>query len=180
MNRFWLFIPFVLVMVLGVMLYSGIGKDPTKLESARLNQQVPAFELPLLEDPERLVDNEVLKGRVVLLNVWATWCPSCRIEHPYLVELAEKEGVTLIGLNYKDDREPALGWLRDLGDPYEFNIFDPQGTLGFDLGVYGSPETYLLDADGIVRYRHVGVVDERVWKQTLKPIYDRYANGEES
>ncbi len=174
MRRIWLFLPLVLALALGVVFYAGLGKDPSKLESARIGQNVPAFELSLLRESEQWVGPEVLKGETVLLNVWATWCPSCRQEHPYLNELAEK-GVPLVGLNYKDERESALGWLSDLGDPYRFNIYDPEGSLGFDLGVYGSPETYLIDGDGIVRYRHVGVVNERVWENELKPLYEQYA-----
>ncbi|MDX1589059.1 MAG: DsbE family thiol:disulfide interchange protein [Oleiphilaceae bacterium] len=174
MNRVWLFLPVVLVVVLGVMLYAGIGKDPTKLDSARLNQPVPAFELTMLADAQRMLDNESLKGQVALFNVWGTWCPSCRVEHPYLVALAEEQGIRIIGLNYKDKRGPALRWLEDLGDPYQFNIYDPEGSLGYDLGVYGAPETYVLDANGVVRYRHVGVVDERVWENHLKPVYEQY------
>ncbi|TVP54702.1 MAG: DsbE family thiol:disulfide interchange protein, partial [Halomonadaceae bacterium] len=145
-----------------------------KLESARLDQSVPAFQLPMLEDEDRLLDPEVLKGQVVLLNVWGTWCPSCRVEHPYLVELAETHEIPIIGLNYKDRRAPALRWLQDLGDPYQFNIYDPEGTLGYDLGVYGAPETYVIDAEGIVRYRYVGVVNDRVWENHIKPVYLHY------
>ncbi len=174
MKRIWLFLPVVLALALGVVFYAGLGTDPSKLESARIGQNVPGFELSLLRESDEQVGPEVLKGETVLLNVWATWCPSCRQEHPYLNELAEK-GVPLVGLNYKDERESALGWLSDLGDPYRFNIYDPEGSLGFDLGVYGSPETYLIDSDGIVRYRHVGVIDERVWEDELKPLYEQYA-----
>jgi cytochrome c biogenesis protein CcmG/thiol:disulfide interchange protein DsbE len=102
--------------------------------------------------------------------VWATWCISCRVEHPYLQELA-REGVPIYGINYKDDSAAARLWLEQLGDPYRANIVDREGTLGLDLGVYGAPETYFVDAEGIVRYRHVGVIDERLWKGRLEPIY---------
>jgi cytochrome c biogenesis protein CcmG/thiol:disulfide interchange protein DsbE len=105
------------------------------------------------------------------LNVWATWCPACRDEHPYLVELAES-GVNVIGLNYKDEAKAALNWLATLGNPYRFNIYDPRGSLGFDLGVYGAPETYIIDTHGVVRFRHVGVVNEKVWIEKLKPVYE--------
>lgn len=178
MRRVWLFLPLVLALVLGVMLYAGIGKDPTRLDSALLDQPVPAFELDSLEDESRKLDNQVFRGEVVLLNVWGTWCPSCRVEHPYLLTLAEEHDIPIIGLNYKDKRAPARRWLEDLGDPYRFNIFDPQGALGYDLGVYGAPETYVVDASGVVRYRHVGVVDERVWENDLRPVYEQYRQQE--
>ena len=110
-----------------------------------------------------------LQGKVRLLNVWATWCPACRAEHDYLQQLADS-GVAIVGLNYKDEREAALKWLQQLGNPYEFNIYDPKGTLGFDLGVYGAPETYVIDAKGLVRYRHVGEVNERVWQSKFVPL----------
>lgn len=176
MKRIWLFMPLILVVALGVVLYEGLGKDPSLLESARIGKPVPEFTLPLLTEENREVGEDVLQGEVVLLNVWATWCVSCRQEHPYLNRLAEK-GVTLVGLNYKDERELALGWLSDLGDPYAFNIYDPEGSLGFDLGVYGTPETFLIDADGVVRHRHVGVVNERVWENELEPLYEQYKRG---
>ena len=121
----------------------------------------------------RLVD---LEGQVVLLNVWATWCISCRAEHPYLTELA-KRGVAIYGINYKDEDAAALAWLDELGDPSLASIADHDGTLGLDLGVYGAPETYLVDANGLVRYRHVGVVNERVWSNVLQPIYEQLKNG---
>ena len=104
------------------------------------------------------------KGQVILLNVWATWCPSCRAEHGYLVDLAS-QGVAIVGLNYKDERPAALSWLGRLGDPYVFNIFDPKGELGFDLGVYGAPETFLIDSMGLIKVRHVGALTEEVWEK---------------
>lgn len=160
----------VLAVGLGLILYTALGKDPNKLETARLNDPVPAFELSALEDGSIKVSQEALKGNAILLNVWATWCPSCRTEHPYLMRLAS-QGVPIVGLNYKDDRLKALRWLDDLGDPYTLNIFDPKGAFGFDLGVYGAPETYLIDKDGVVRYRHVGEVNRRIWEAQIEPRY---------
>jgi cytochrome c biogenesis protein CcmG/thiol:disulfide interchange protein DsbE len=165
-------IPLIIAIGLALVLYTAIGKDPTKLETARLNDPVPAFELGTLENDAIRVSQENLKGKPRLMNVWATWCPSCRVEHEYLVKLAH-DGIPIIGLNYKDERPAALEWLNRLGNPYELNIFDPKGQLGFDLGVYGAPETYLIDKEGYVRYRHVGVVDTKVWTQTLEPLYTK-------
>lgn len=162
--------PLVLAVGLGLILYTALGKDPNKLETARLNDPVPAFELSLLEDESSIVSQDALNGKASLLNVWATWCPSCRTEHPYLLKLAS-QGVPIVGLNYKDDRAKANQWLLELGDPYSFNIYDPKGSFGFDLGVYGAPETYLVDKNGIVRYRHVGEVNQRIWEAQIEPRY---------
>ncbi len=149
-------------------LWQGLDNDPTLLPSALVNRPLPAFQASILEDPKRMVTPEDLKGEVALLNVWATWCPSCRAEHETLRTLAE-QGVVIYGVNYKDERDKALYWLQALGDPYRLNINDEAGQLGIDLGVYGAPETYLLDKQGVIRYRHVGVLDERVWQEDFLP-----------
>ena len=125
-----------------------------------------------------VLDQSLFRGQVTLLNVWGTWCPACKDEHDDLMWLAEEKGVNIIGLNYKDNREDAQLWLDRLGDPYRKIIYDPRGTLGFDLGVYGAPETFVIDAEGVVRYRHVGVVNKAVWEQTLLPVFnDAQGNG---
>jgi cytochrome c biogenesis protein CcmG, thiol:disulfide interchange protein DsbE len=170
MKRFFLFLPLLIAVVLGMVLFAGIGKDPTKLESALIGKPVPAFSLKDLNTPDTLLDESLFKGKVQLLNVWGTWCPACRDEHDDLMWLAQDKGVSIIGLNYKDNREDALVWLERLGDPYSTSIYDPRGTLGFDLGVYGAPETFVIDEQGVVRYRHVGVVNEKVWQETLLPV----------
>jgi len=175
MNKRLVFLtPLAIALGLGLILFTAIGKDPTKLETARLNDPIPAFNLKSLADNSQQFSEKDLIGKVSLLNVWATWCPSCRVEHSYLNVLAN-QGVRIIGLNYKDERVAALTWLEKLGNPYEFTIYDPHGKLGFDLGVYGAPETYLVDQYGVVRFRHVGVVDERIWNQTLKPLVEKYS-----
>ncbi|WP_203300369.1 DsbE family thiol:disulfide interchange protein [Marinobacter sediminum] len=170
MKRFFLFLPLLIAVVLGVVLFAGIGKDPTKLESALIGKPVPAFSLKDLNTPETQLNETLFKGKVQLLNVWGTWCPACRDEHDDLMWLAEDEGVSIVGLNYKDNRDDALVWLDRLGNPYSTSIYDPRGTLGFDLGVYGAPETFVIDEQGVVRYRHVGVVNEKVWRETLLPV----------
>ena len=162
--------PLILAVGLGFILYTAIGKDPSHLETERLDDPIPAFTLSSLQDAQAKIDQSALQGRVRLLNVWATWCPSCRTEHPYLMELARK-GVDIVGLNYKDERDKALAWLSSLGNPYSLDLYDPQGRFGFDLGVYGAPETYVIDAQGFVRYRHVGELNERVWKAQVEPVY---------
>ncbi len=177
MKRVLMFLPVVLVVVLGVILFAGIGKDPNRLESALLGKPVPQFSLADLHNPEQKLNQDLFQGQVSLLNVWGTWCPACRDEHDDLLWLAREEGVRIVGLNYKDDREEALKWLRTLGDPYAVSIYDPRGSLGFDLGVYGAPETYFVDAEGIIRYRHVGVINERVWKEHFQPLMNQYGTN---
>ncbi|NOH95462.1 DsbE family thiol:disulfide interchange protein [Vibrio sp. 99-70-13A1] len=175
MNKKILFIPLVAFMVLAAIFATQLvrnqtGDDPTKLESVLIGKEVPEFRLEDLAEPGKLYDQAVFKGEPLLLNVWATWCPTCYAEHSYLNQLSA-EGVKIIGLNYKDDRTKAVGWLNELGNPYLISLFDGDGMLGLDLGVYGAPETFLIDANGIVRYRHVGDVNPANWAETLKPMY---------
>jgi cytochrome c biogenesis protein CcmG/thiol:disulfide interchange protein DsbE len=174
--RVKLFIPLFLFVGLALFLFRGLQLDPTELPSALIDRPLPVFELPAL-GMERLLTREDVTGEVALFNVWATWCVSCRVEHPYLHKLAE-QGVPIFGVNYKDDDADALKWLAELGDPYRLNIVDAQGSLGLDLGVYGAPETYLVDAQGLIRYRHVGIVDDRVWREVLEPLYVGLKSGE--
>ena len=172
MNRLALFVPLALFAGLSLVLLLGLDKDPTELPSALVGEPFPAFNLPSLMAEQQCVTEQDFKGDVVLVNVWATWCFACRIEHPMLNELSAK-GVKIIGLNYKDQRAEAKEWLAERGNPYQFNIFDAQGQLGIDLGVYGAPETFLVDASGIVRHRRVGVVDERVWNTEFRALYEQ-------
>ena len=167
--RLKLFLPLILFVIMAAFLFRGLSLDPQALPSALIDRPLPEFSLPVLGQ-ESLFSKGDLLGEAALLNVWATWCVSCRVEHPYLLQIAQ-DGVPIYGLNYKDDDAAAARWLADLGDPYRANIADREGSLGLDLGVYGAPETYLLDAGGVVRYRHVGVVDERVWQTILQPLY---------
>ncbi|HET8849644.1 MAG TPA: DsbE family thiol:disulfide interchange protein [Marinobacter sp.] len=173
MKRLVLFIPLVIVMGVGVFLAAGIGKDPTELDSALVGKAVPEFSLENLYDPERVHDASLFEGQVSLLNVWGEWCPACWDEHEFLMQLANEENVRIVGLNYKDQRDKALSFLERLGNPYNVVLFDPGGSLGFDLGVYGAPETFVIDDDGTVLYRHVGAVNDRVWAEELGPIYHR-------
>ncbi|TGD75198.1 DsbE family thiol:disulfide interchange protein [Mangrovimicrobium sediminis] len=170
--RLKLFLPLIIFAVLALFLVRGLQLDPRELPSALIDRPFPEFSLPALAGGATL-DKAAVTGRPALFNVWATWCPTCRVEHPFLIDLARR-GVPVYGINYKDQDEPARQWLRDLGDPYTAVIVDREGTLGLDLGVYGAPETYLVDGDGVVRYRHVGVVDDTVWSETLGPLYRQY------
>ncbi|WP_034916208.1 MULTISPECIES: DsbE family thiol:disulfide interchange protein [Erwinia] len=150
------------------------GDDPSRLESALIGKPVPSFTLESLDNQGKTYDRTVLVGgRPLLLNVWATWCPTCRVEHHYLNALAA-QGVRLVGLNYKDDRHKAIDWLNNSGNPYALSLYDGSGMLGLDLGVYGAPETFLIDAKGIIRYRHVGDMNDEVWTKEVKPLWDKY------
>lgn len=149
-------------------LATGLGRDPSLLPSVLIDQPLPEFRAARLDNPEQFVTPADLQGDIALLNVWATWCPTCYEEHSFLNTLHERD-IVIYGVNYKDDRQQALRWLRELKDPYRFSIDDPEGQLGIDLGVYGAPETFLLDARGTVRYRHVGAVDEHVWEREFLP-----------
>ncbi|MDA9556827.1 DsbE family thiol:disulfide interchange protein [Vibrio sp.] len=176
MNKKLLFLPlvafFILVGFFALQLSKNAnGDDPTKLESVLVGKPVPQFRLEDLAEPGKLYDQAIFSGKPLLLNVWATWCPTCYAEHQFLNELAEKN-VKIIGLNYKDDRSKAINWLNQLGNPYLISLFDGNGLLGLDLGVYGAPETFLIDAQGTIRYRHVGDVNAYNWSETLGPMYE--------
>ena len=172
MARLKLFIPLLVFLVLAVFLLRGLSIDPTELPSALKDRPFPAFELTDLAEPARRITLADIRGDVALVNVWATWCISCKVEHAQLLAIAG-EGVPVIGINYKDERAAAQRWLRQLGDPYRFNIFDQEGSLGLDLGVYGAPETYVIDHEGIIRHKHVGVVSEELWREELHPLVAR-------
>lgn len=165
MPRLLLFIPLALFIVLGGFLWKGLSLDPNAMPSALIGKPFPAFKLPSVEQPERILTNADFAGKPVLVNVWATWCPSCRQEHSDLLAIAEQKKLDIIGIDYKDERPAATTWLNDLGNPYKFTIFDEQGLLGLDLGVFGAPETYLVDVQGIVRLRHVGTITPEVWEK---------------
>jgi cytochrome c biogenesis protein CcmG/thiol:disulfide interchange protein DsbE len=131
---------------------------------------VPAFNLQDLAEQNKQYQQAIFTGQPMLLNVWATWCPTCYAEHQFLNQLAE-QGVKIIGLNYKDDRTKAVEWLNRLGNPYLITLYDGDGMLGLDLGVYGAPETFVIDAKGVIRYRHVGNVNADNWRESLQPLY---------
>jgi cytochrome c biogenesis protein CcmG/thiol:disulfide interchange protein DsbE len=172
MKRLMLLLPLALFLSIVVLLYRGLFLDPARLPSALIGKPFPSFALPSLDETPRVLTRDDLKGQPALVNVWATWCSSCRQEHPVLTKLAN-QGVVIYGVNYKDDREAAQHWLRTLHNPYRLNIEDAAGTLGLDLGVYGAPETFFIDAQGVIRDKYVGVIDQRIWEEELAPIYNK-------
>ncbi len=171
MNRASLFIPLVLFAVIVVLGYLGFKlDDPHRLPSALLGKPFPEFSATVLGAPGRTVTREALLGSPVLVNVWATWCPTCKAEHEELMRIRALTDLRIVGVNYKDDPAKALGWLADFGDPYEFVLEDRDGSLGVELGVYGAPESFLLDASGIIVYKRVGEINPRIWRQQIAPL----------
>lgn len=166
-------VPIGLFILLGVLLFLGLKLDPRKIPSPLVGKPLPAFSLGTLDNPKGLLTNADLNGRVVLINVWASWCGACKQEHPVLMELAREKQVPLIGLNYKDKREDAMRVLANEGNPYEVNLVDANGRVGIDWGVYGVPETFVVDKQGIVRLRHVGPISHADWGQTLFPLVQK-------
>ncbi|MGE0082413.1 MAG: DsbE family thiol:disulfide interchange protein [Thiohalomonadaceae bacterium] len=147
----------------------GLGLNPRELPSPLIGKPAPAFRVPELFDPAREISNTDLKDKVTLVNVWASWCSSCRSEHRHLLTL-RRQGVRLVGLNYKDERAAAFGYLNAGGNPYEVIGFDESGAAGIEWGVYGTPETFVIDRQGVVRYKHVGPLNEVVIRDTLLPL----------
>ncbi|BDM66126.1 thiol:disulfide interchange protein [Shewanella sp. NFH-SH190041] len=168
-RRLILFIPLLVFLGMGVFLFKGLFLNPEKLDSALTGKPLPAFQLERLENQGEIITNKDLIGKVALLNFWATWCPSCRYEHPYLMQLARQKILPIYGINYRDERGPAVMDLAREGDPYTLNIYDKDGRLGLDMGVYGAPETFLIDSKGIIRFRYAGPVDQQVWTEILLP-----------
>lgn len=151
-------------------MWKGLSLNPREIPSALLNKPVPAFSLPLLHDPSRSLGAADMKGKVWLLNVWGSWCASCRYEHPILNALAKKGVIPIIGLNWKDRPEDARSWLVKFGDPYQFSVSDIDGRVGIDFGVYGAPETFIIDKAGMIRYKHTGPISEVMMNETLIPM----------
>lgn len=167
MNRF--LVPIVGFAVLVLVLVIGLNRDPTFVPSPLIGKQMPSFSLPRLGDPERTVTDADLRGRFSVLNVWATWCSGCRQEHPVLNQIAQQGQVPIYGLNWKDDASLAGDWLQRLGDPYELTAFDAEGRVAIDWGVYGAPETFLVNAEGHVVFRYPGPLNRAVWDDEFAP-----------
>ena len=165
-------VPIVVFLLLVVVLAIGLTKDPRRLPSPYIGKPAPEFELPSLTDPGKLVGSASYAGQVALLNVWATWCPGCRQEHGFLLELAAEGTVPIYGLNWRDKRPDALRWLEALGDPYVDSAFDEDGRVGIDWGVYGAPETFLIDQQGVVVHKHIAPLTREIWNSDFVPLID--------
>ena len=165
-------LPLVVFASLIIVLFSFLSDKDDQLETALIDSSFPDFNLGSLSDESRLLTKQDIIKLPALINVWATWCIACRVEHPFLMKLKEESTLTIYGLNYKDNKLKALDLLERDGNPFEFSIYDFEGRLAIDLGVYGAPETFFIDENGLIRERHVGVIDERVWEEK----FSKYLN----
>ncbi|MDJ0941221.1 MAG: DsbE family thiol:disulfide interchange protein [Woeseiaceae bacterium] len=150
----------------------GLTRDPGELPSTYIDKQAPEFDLPSLMEEGQRVSNAVFADGPTLVNVWATWCVGCREEHPFLMQLADSNAIPIYGINWRDDRPTALRWLVQYGDPYVDSGFDGDGRVGIDWGVYGAPETFLVDSDGIVLHKHLGPLTASIWERDFVPLIE--------
>ena len=163
-------VPLAILDVLVAFLAVGLNLNPREVPSPLIDKPAPAFQLARLDDPAQAVRLDDLRGQVWLLNVWASWCVACLDEHPVLLEFSRSSPVPIYGLNYKDQREAAVAWLGKHGNPYTASIVDANGRVGIDYGVYGVPETFLIDRDGVIRYKHIGPLTARVLNEKIVPM----------
>lgn len=166
-------VPLLIFIVIAIFLAVGLKLDPKNIPSPLVNKPAPAFIAAKLDQPEHKLSPADMKGKVWLFNVWASWCVSCREEHPVLNKLAQRKLVALIGLNYKDEPDAAKQWLSTLGNPYDASIMDRDGRIGLDYGVYGVPETFVVDKQGVVRYKHTGPVRAEDVEQIFLPLISK-------
>ena len=166
--RIWFLIPLIIFAAFIVMLYFRLGQPTEIVTNTALERPVPAFELPLLSDTSRIMTNDNLPDQPFLMNIWGSWCPTCIIEHPFLMQLEER-GVNLVGVNYKDDIGDALGYLNRGGDPFSMSIQDLSGQFALDLGLTGAPETFVVDGEGVIRQHIVGEINESNWQSRITP-----------
>lgn len=167
-------IPIIAFALLGGLLWKGLSLDPRLIPSPLIGKAIPDFSLTRVHQPKETISPNDLNGRVYLLNVWASWCVACRQEHPLLMEIQRSQLVPVIGLNYKDKQKDARGFLRNLGNPYKMSLADLNGRVGIDLGVYGVPETFVIDKQGIIRHKHTGPITEKALLDEIMPVVRQY------
>jgi cytochrome c biogenesis protein CcmG, thiol:disulfide interchange protein DsbE len=163
-------VPLAIFLVLAGFLAVGLKLDPRKVPSPLIGKPAPTFRLPRLDDPAQVVARDSMNGKAWVFNVWASWCGPCRDEHPHLVAFARTKQVPLVGLNYKDSRNDALGWLKEFGNPYDLSLSDLDGRVGIDFGVYGVPETFVIDKGGVIRFKHIGPLTPEVLNTQIAPL----------
>ena len=168
--KFRFLIPFAIFVTLVVFFVIGLTLKPREIPSPLINKPAPAFNLPQLHDPRQSFSVEAMRGQVWIFNVWASWCVACREEHPLWVEFARNNRLPIVGLNYKDQRPDALNWLSQLGDPYVVSVMDSEGRVGIDYGVYGVPETYVIDKQGVIRMKHIGPITPEVLHVKIRAL----------
>jgi len=171
-------LPLTFFLLLTILLWQGIGHDPRIIPSPLINKPLPHFVLPQLNNTNKKFDSNNIKGKVSLLNIWATWCVSCRVEHAGLMTISQHYHIPIYGFDYKDNREEAQRLLKKVGDPYQAIAFDADGKVAIDLGVYGAPETFIIDANGIVRYKYAGPITYQDWQDVLYPLIKRLQQQE--
>lgn len=157
--------------------YGLIGQDKTELPSELIDSPAPIFSVVDLVNQNTIHTQKEFKGKITLLNVWASWCPTCYDEHPFWKKYSDNPDIVLVGLNYRDKKEKALRFLREQGNYYQWNLFDENGRLGIEFGVYGAPETFLIDPNGKIRFRHVGVVTPKVYQNVFLPLIEKIKRG---
>lgn len=177
MRRLRFLLPLAIFLVVVGFFVRGLFLNPREVPSPLINKPAPAFSLPQLFDPAKTLAKQDLQGKVWLFNVWASWCVSCREEHPHLMQLSKSGIVPLYGLNYKDQREEGIGWLRQWGDPYALSVSDLDGRVGIDYGVYGVPETFVIDKRGVIRYKHIGPVTPDAIQRKIIPLVQELQKG---
>lgn len=179
--RHWkLYIPVVVFLALAAAMWRGLYLDAGTLPSALIDEPLPEFELQTLETGDQLVSKDDLPDEPFLLNIWGSYCLPCLQENPIFMEAAENDVVPIVGVNYKDREGAARQWLDENGNPFTLNIVDEDGRYGIDLGVYGAPETFVVDADGMIRYKHIGVIDYQAWEDEIMPAVERVRQSEGS
>ena len=175
MSKFLL--PLLVFLVLVGVFVVGLTKDPSRIPSPLLGNPAPEYSLPSLEDPTQQAGSADFFGKVALVNIWATWCPGCRQEHGFLMELAAENTIPIYGLNWRDNRPDALRWIDALGNPYQTSAFDADGRVGIDWGAYGAPETFLLDSNGMVVHKHIAPLTREIWERDFVPIIEQLEAG---
>jgi cytochrome c biogenesis protein CcmG/thiol:disulfide interchange protein DsbE len=173
MKRLWFLIPLAAFFALAAILARGLRLDPHEVPSPLIDKPAPTFALTRLDDPAKTIRLRDMRGKVWMLNVWASWCVSCREEHPLLVAFSKKHLVPIYGLDYKDQRADASGWLARFGNPYEASLFDGEGRVGIDFGVYGVPETFIIDQNGVIRMKHIGPISEEALATKIEPLLEK-------
>lgn len=163
-------LPLIAFVILVGIFVVGLTKDPSRIPSPLVDNPAPEFSLPSLQDPNEMVGSATYANEMALVNIWATWCPGCRQEHGFLLELAQEDIVPIFGLNWRDNRPDALQWLQVLGDPYVASAFDVDGSVGIDWGAYGAPETFLIDENGIVIHKHIAPLTREIWERDFMPL----------
>jgi cytochrome c biogenesis protein CcmG, thiol:disulfide interchange protein DsbE len=166
-------LPLVCFIILSVFFARGLQLNPREIPSALINQPAPVFSLPELKNPEKEFTHNIFLGHVSLLHVWASWCNTCAAEHPFIMDLARTYQIPIYSLDYKDNKQKALDFLKQYGDPYQETGFDKNGAVSINFGVYGTPETFLIDSQGIIRYKQIGAISPKIWKNKIRPLIEK-------